>query len=260
VGGGDGVLSGSWDEESNIDESGAGWIMYARGTASGSGTGTGTISLQMGIENGEGVYSIRASGLSFKVAVTSWTYTKDPPPVLDIDESFIASTGGREVFFPYVSKALPQSGLVLRGTKRVKLGGSGIAKVSWSLIPLLAGACKITSISPTTATLFIGEPRKFTAKGTGLADVEWTAPEGTPSTGTGPTFTTKWLKAGKKTVTATCGGTTKTAKVSVLRVIIDINKTSVTYCMSSEHFGQLAWQFKRMSGSSDLKVQAAIAC
>src|SRR5215831_15593589 len=29
-------------------------------------------------------------------------------------------------------------------------------------------------------------------------------------------------------------------------------------CMSSEHFGQLAWQFKRMSGSSGLKVQAAI--
>src|SRR5215467_7225488 len=34
----------------------------------------------------------------------------------------------------------------------------------------------------------------------------------------------------------------------------------LTGCMSSEHFGQLAWQFKRMSGSSGLKVQAAIAC
>ena len=31
-------------------------------------------------------------------------------------------------------------------------------------------------------------------------------------------------------------------------------------CMSSEHFGQSAWQFKRMSGSSRLKVQAAIGC
>jgi Fe-S-cluster-containing hydrogenase component 2 len=38
---------------------------------------------------------------------------------------------------------------------------------------------------------------------------------------------------------------------------LDIN---AEYCMSSEHFGQLAWQFKRMSGSSGLKVQAAIAC
>ena len=31
-------------------------------------------------------------------------------------------------------------------------------------------------------------------------------------------------------------------------------------CMSSEHFGRLAWQFKRVSGSFGLKVQAAIAC
>jgi hypothetical protein len=35
---------------------------------------------------------------------------------------------------------------------------------------------------------------------------------------------------------------------------------SIARCMLSEHFGQLAWQFKRMSGSSGLKVQAAIAC
>ena len=40
-----------------------------------------------------------------------------------------------------------------------------------------------------------------------------------------------------------------------------VTKDGVTVaCMSSEHFGQLAWQFKRMSGSSGLKVQAAIAC
>jgi SAM-dependent methyltransferase len=35
---------------------------------------------------------------------------------------------------------------------------------------------------------------------------------------------------------------------------------SIPECMSSEHFGQFAWQFERMSGSSGLKVQAAIAC
>jgi len=35
---------------------------------------------------------------------------------------------------------------------------------------------------------------------------------------------------------------------------------SLAYCMSSEHFVQFAWQFKRVSGSSGLKVQAAIAC
>ena len=40
----------------------------------------------------------------------------------------------------------------------------------------------------------------------------------------------------------------------------DNESEMVANCMSSEHFGQLAWQFKRMSGSSGLKVQAAIAC
>jgi hypothetical protein len=29
-----------------------------------------------------------------------------------------------------------------------------------------------------------------------------------------------------------------------------INRVDLGWCMSSEHFGQLAWQFKRMSGSS----------
>ena len=46
-------------------------------------------------------------------------------------------------------------------------------------------------------------------------------------------------------------------------IVVDVGPgvTSVKKgCMSSEHFGQLAWQFKRMSGSSGLKVQAAIAC
>ena len=38
------------------------------------------------------------------------------------------------------------------------------------------------------------------------------------------------------------------------------SRTALLGCMSSEHFGQLAWQFERMSGSSGLKVQAAIAC
>ena len=39
-----------------------------------------------------------------------------------------------------------------------------------------------------------------------------------------------------------------------------LNTPGESACMSSEHFGQLAWQFKRMSGSSGLKVQAVIAC
>jgi hypothetical protein len=44
------------------------------------------------------------------------------------------------------------------------------------------------------------------------------------------------------------------------REVISAAPTLASSCMSSEHFGQLAWQFKRVSGSSGLKVQAAIAC
>jgi hypothetical protein len=41
---------------------------------------------------------------------------------------------------------------------------------------------------------------------------------------------------------------------------LSAGRNALLKCMSSEHFGQLAWQFKRVSGSSGLKVQAAIAC
>src|SRR5262249_46160586 len=47
---------------------------------------------------------------------------------------------------------------------------------------------------------------------------------------------------------------------ALLPVKIGASTRSLRNCMSSEHFEQLAWQFKRMSGSSGLKVQAAIAC
>src|SRR5262249_25082605 len=88
--------------------------------------------------------------------------------------------------------------------------------------------CNLTGISPATLTHFVhGEsPAKFVAEGTGLSKVRWSAPEGTPATGTGATFTTKWKTTGQKTVTATCSGTTKTATVTVLDVSIEINKST----------------------------------
>src|SRR5262245_50888935 len=47
---GDGLVSGSWAEGSNADESGQGWIEYHWSTVSGSSTGTGTISLEMYVD------------------------------------------------------------------------------------------------------------------------------------------------------------------------------------------------------------------
>ena len=37
---------------------------------------------------------------------------------------------------------------------------------------------------------------------------------------------------------------------------LEIRDQDLTDCMSSEHFRQLAWQFKRMSGSSDQRKRA----
>jgi hypothetical protein len=90
--------------------------------------------------------------------------------------------------------------------------------------------CNLTGISPATQTLFVGsKPFRFTAEGTGLAGVQWKASgKATPKTGTGATFTTKWSETGQETVTATCGGTTKTATVIVLDVEIQINNTETT--------------------------------
>ena len=45
-----------------------------------------------------------------------------------------------------------------------------------------------------------------------------------------------------------------------IRELIRLVRAESAKCMSSEHFGHSVWEFKRVSGSSGLKVQAAIAC
>ena len=142
---GDGLVSGSWVEGSNADESAQGWIEYYWSTVSGSGTGTGTIFLQMSIDitngaPGVGRYSLQATGLEFDVTTTSYTYTKDPVSGIP-SESYDISPGQRDVSFSEeVDQPLPHSGLVLRGNKQVSLSGSAIGNISWSLIPVL-GPC-----------------------------------------------------------------------------------------------------------------------
>lgn len=79
--------------------------------------------------------------------------------------------------------------------------------------------CKVTGINPAVATVIVGLNRRFTAQGTLLGSVNWTTnPAGSPATGSGPTFTAKWSSSGVKQVTASCGGTSKTASVTVVSV------------------------------------------
>jgi hypothetical protein len=81
--------------------------------------------------------------------------------------------------------------------------------------------CHLTGIIANDTT-FVRLPTTFIADGTGLATVRWRAKGGRPATGTGANFTTKWASTGSQTVTATCGGITKTVPVAVLDVSIDV--------------------------------------
>jgi GT2 family glycosyltransferase len=78
--------------------------------------------------------------------------------------------------------------------------------------------CSVTAVNPSKATVRTGMAQTFEAVGTGLSQVSWSAPGATPATGHGPSFTAKWSTTGKKTVTARCGVSTKTASVLVVAV------------------------------------------
>lgn len=78
---------------------------------------------------------------------------------------------------------------------------------------------RLDSITPNPAFIPVGTDTTFTAQGSGLAGVAWTATGSpTPATGTGSTFTTKWTTPGNYVVTATLGSQTKTSNVTVLAI------------------------------------------
>ena len=59
--------------------------------------------------------------------------------------------------------------------------------------------------------------------------MNWTtSASANPATGTGASFTTRWSATGNQTVTATCGGVTKTVTVAVHSLDIQINNTTAT--------------------------------
>ena len=64
--------------------------------------------------------------------------------------------------------------------------------------------CGLSGVDPSPALVAVGSDLKFTAEGSDLANVTWSAPGATPATGSGSTFTTKWTTTGSQTVTARC--------------------------------------------------------
>jgi glycosyltransferase involved in cell wall biosynthesis len=148
---------------------------------------------------------------------------------LEQERSYLHGRRVRDEFWYAERFALPWPRLQVR---------AGVAPLGERLFPLISVSpgpspspppkCKVTGVTPSNPTLFIDQPQTFTALGTSLAGVQWSAPGATPPTGAGPTFTTRWNTTGIKTVTASCGGANKAATVRVLTVQLDINNTPAT--------------------------------
>ena len=85
--------------------------------------------------------------------------------------------------------------------------------------------CNVTGVTPAGASIFINQTQTFTAAGSSVSGVTWNAPGATPASGKGANFQTKWATTGSKTVTASCGGSSKSVTVRVLDIEIQINQT-----------------------------------
>jgi glycosyltransferase involved in cell wall biosynthesis len=80
-------------------------------------------------------------------------------------------------------------------------------------------SCRVTGIVPANPKVLAGIAFKFSAQGNNLGGVQWSAtPAGTPATGTGPAFTTRWNSSGAKQVTARCSSTSATTTATVVAV------------------------------------------
>jgi|GEM_PF-2384268 len=92
--------------------------------------------------------------------------------------------------------------------------------------------CKLTGIAPGWTSTCVNSPLAFSAQGSNLRQVQWTAAGGNPSYGTGPSFSTRWATPGDKTVSAQCGGTSQRAYVGVGQLTA-IKASASTVCVNT---------------------------
>jgi GT2 family glycosyltransferase len=81
-----------------------------------------------------------------------------------------------------------------------------------------APPCSVTGLTPALTVIFNGQLQKFTAQGSNLSSVKWSAPNALTPSGTGPSLTTKWNALGNQSITASCGSTSKTLSLTVVAV------------------------------------------
>ncbi len=99
------------------------------------------------------------------------------------------------------------------GTKMVTVA-SGSSTSSCSVVVVSSTASGV-SCSPSTQTVGLGEDANFAAIGGNNAqDYNWSAPDGSPSSGIGSSFTTRYLSGGTRAVTVTNAGNSDACSVT----------------------------------------------
>lgn len=85
---------------------------------------------------------------------------------------------------------------------------------------------RITGITPAAVTLQVGQMQRFQAVGLNLQTVRWSAPGGDPSSGTGPTFATRWALPGSRQLTAGCDGSAHQVSVHIVAPTVELKVPS----------------------------------
>jgi glycosyltransferase involved in cell wall biosynthesis len=94
-----------------------------------------------------------------------------------------------------------------------------ISSVGPSPSPSPPPGCRVSAVNPAHPVLVVGATQTFRALGSNLSAVGWTTnPNGTPASGTGAAFATKWTSPGNKQVVASCAGTSAVATAVVVSV------------------------------------------
>jgi GT2 family glycosyltransferase len=146
----------------------------------------------------------------------AWHLFRLQGPGLEQERSYLCAHRTRDEF--WFAERFGLSWPRLQPTRRSAEPGSFLVRSpSPSPSPSI---CNVAAVVPASVVLVTGISERFTAQGTALAAVRWTSnPVGTPSSGTGPTFTTSWASPGAKQVVAACGASRATARVSVVSIV-----------------------------------------
>ncbi len=204
--GGNGTFS--WQASGGTPANGSGSSFSTRYTTSGTKTVTVT-------SNGQ------SDSCSVIVRDIPQVFCSPSSQTVDLNENaFLSATGGNGTFSWQASGGTPSTGsgstfqtsYPVSGTKNVTVT-SGTRTANCTVI---VRQPQINSVvcNPLSQTVNIGQPANFTATG-GNGTFSWQASGGSPSTGSGSSFSTSYNASGSRTVTVTSGNTSDSCQVLI---------------------------------------------